>query len=180
MFDRKGFDGRAHHGVPATAAITAEDAAPPELATPAGLAIPSSPANDPISPPNRLVVGRNLIFEGAISTCDHLVVGGSVVGDLDHCQTIDIVSDGSFHGTATADDADIAGAFEGELTVTGQLHIRATGQVRGRVTYGTLAIEPGGHLRGIVESMAEAMRSHPRPVVVPLHAAKDHDHDGQG
>jgi cytoskeletal protein CcmA (bactofilin family) len=177
MFDKKGFDGGAHDSVPA---ITAAEWTPRELATPAELAIAASPANDRSLPPNRLVVGRNLTFEGAISTCDHLVVGGSVVGDLDHCQTIDIVSDGSFHGTATAADADIAGAFEGELTVTGQLHIRATGRVRGRVTYGTLAIEPGGHLRGIVESTAESVRPHPRSVVVPLHAAKHHNHDNQG
>lgn len=179
MFGRKGFDGGPRHGIPATASVAAAESALSEPATPAGTAISSSPANDHTAPGNRLVVGRNLTFEGTISTCDHLVVGGSVVSDLDHCQTLDIAPDGGFHGTATATDADIAGAFEGELTVTGQLRIRATGRVRGRITYGTLAIEPGGRLLGIVESTAEAPRPQPRPVVVPLRPTKARSHDGQ-
>jgi cytoskeletal protein CcmA (bactofilin family) len=176
MFGKKGFDG-GPHGVPTTAVIAAAQPALSMLATPAGIAISSAPANDRTAPPNRLVVGRNLTFQGALSTCDHLVVGGSVVCDLDHCQTIDIAPDGSFHGTATVTDADIGGMFEGELTVTGQLRIRATGRVRGRVTYGTLAIESGGRLLGIVESTTEAPRTQPRPVVVPLRPTKTHGHD---
>lgn len=176
MFGKKGLDGEPHHGRPTTAALAATHAA---LATPAGIAISSAPANDATAPPDRLVVGRNLTFEGAISSCDHLVVGGSVASDLDHCQSIDIAPDGSFHGTATVAEADIAGQFEGELTVTGQLRIRATGRVRGRIAYGTLAIEAGGRLLGIVESTTEPARPQPRSVVLPLHPVKAHRHDSQ-
>jgi cytoskeletal protein CcmA (bactofilin family) len=179
MFGKKGFDGGPHHGHPTTAAIATAQSALPELATPAGIALSTAPANDSTAPPNRLVVGRNLTFEGAISTCDHLVVGGSVVGDLDDCEILDIAPDGSFQGAAAVTDADIAGAFEGELTVTGQLRVRATGRVRGRITYGTLAIEPGGRLHGVVGSTTEAPRPQPRPVVLPLHPIKAHRHDSQ-
>lgn len=176
MFGKKGFDGEPHDGRPTTAAHAAARSA---LAPPAGVAISCAPANDASAAPNRLVVGRDLTFEGSISTCDHLVVGGSVTSDLDHCRTIDIAPDGSFHGTATVTEADIAGQFEGELTVTGQLRIRATGRVRGRITYGTLAIEPGGRLLGIVESTTEPARPQPRSVVLPLHPVKAHRHDSQ-
>lgn len=169
MFGKKGFDGGPHDGRPTTTALAAALSA---LATPAGIALSSAPANDSAASPNRLVVGRNLTFEGAISTCDHLVVGGSVACDLDDCRILDIAPDGSFQGAAAVADADIAGTFEGELTVTGQLRVRATGRVRGRITYGTLAIEPGGRLHGIVESATETPRPQPRPVVLPLHPIK--------
>lgn len=174
MFGKKGFDGEPHDGRPATAAHAAAQSA---LAPPAGVAISSVPANDAAAAPNRLVVGRDLTFEGSISTCDHLVVGGSVTCDLDQCQTFDITPDGSFRGKAMVADADIAGQFEGELTVTGQLRVRATGRLRGRIIYGTLAIEPGGRLHGIVESTTEPARPRPRPVVLPLHPVKAHRHD---
>jgi cytoskeletal protein CcmA (bactofilin family) len=159
--------------------IAAAESARSDLATPAGIAFTSAPANDHGVLADRLVVGRDLTFEGSISTCDHLVVGGSVVSDLDQCQTLDIAPNGSFRGTAMVSGADIAGVFEGELTVAGELRIQATGRVRGRITYGTLAIEPGGRLLGIVESTAEAPRPQPRSVVLPLRPTKAHSHDGQ-
>ena len=121
---------------------------------------------------NRLVVGHGLTFNGAIDACNHLMIGGSVVSDVKLCDRLEIAAGGSFQGTATANDADIAGQFEGELTVLGHLRLRGSGRIRGRITYGTLSVETGGRLLGIADSSAEAPRPQPRPVprpvVVPL------------
>lgn len=117
---------------------------------------------------NRLVVGRGLTFNGDIEACTHLLIGGSVTSDVKACDRLEIHAGGSFQGSATVNDADIAGQFEGELTVLGHLHLRADGRVRGRITYGTLSVESGGRLLGMTDSSAEGPRPQPRPVVVSL------------
>lgn len=117
---------------------------------------------------NRLVVGRGLTFNGDIEACNHLLIGGSVASAVKACDRLEISAGGCFQGSATVNDADIAGQFEGELTVLGHLHLRADGRIRGRITYGTLSVESGGRLLGISDSSAEGPRPQPRPVVVPL------------
>ena len=180
MFGKGGFGGEVpRFGVPSTPPVTAAaqpasgPAAEPSSSTVSTVAVPGiglagSPPGVRAAGDDQVVVGRNLTFHGAISPCDHLVVGGRVVAEVAHCRTMDIAPDGTFEGSALADDADIAGAFEGELTVTGELRIRATGRVRGRIAYGSLAVEPGGLLLGVVEHTADAPRPQPRPVVLPL------------
>ena len=117
---------------------------------------------------SRLIIGQGLTFSGAIDACNHLIVSGSVVSDVKLCDRLEIAADGSFEGSATVNDADIAGLFEGELVVLGHLRLRETGRIRGRVIYGTLSVETGGRLLGITDSSAEVARPQPRPVVVPL------------
>lgn len=115
---------------------------------------------------NRLVVGRGLTFNGDIEACTHLLIGGSVASDVKACDRLEISAGGCFQGRATVNDADIAGQFEGELTVLGHLHLRADGRIRGRITYGTLSVEAGGRLLGNTDSSAEGPRPQLRPVVV--------------
>jgi len=50
---------------------------------------------------------------------------------------------------------EIAGNFEGRLTVMGRLVIKGTGRVKGTVRYASLVVEQGGQLSGAVE-LAEA------------------------
>ena len=132
--------------------------------------------DDPTRGGNRLVVGQGLTFSGDIEACNHLMISGSVVSDVKLCDRLEISTGGSFQGTATVNDADIAGQFEGELIVLGHLRLRESGRIRGRITYGTLSVETGGRLLGITDSAAEGPRPQPRAVpgavpravVVPL------------
>lgn len=128
--------------------------------------------DDPTRVGNRLVVGQGLTFSGDIEACNHLMISGSVVSDVKLCDRLEISTGGSFQGTATVNDADIAGQFEGELIVLGHLRLRESGRIRGRITYGTLSVEAGGRLLGITDSAAEGPRPQPRTVpravVVPL------------
>ena len=55
-------------------------------------------------------------------------------------------------------DAEIAGRFEGTLSVSGKLIIRRTGVFNGQVSYGQLEIEPGGELRGRVDVQEKKAR----------------------
>ena len=107
----------------------------------------------------KLIVGREIILNGEIRTCDFLVVEGRVEAVLNDCRQIDIAASGQFKGSADIESADISGRFDGDLTVHGRLTVRATGRVFGKVKYGQLEVERGGIISGTVESLPEASTS---------------------
>ncbi|HUC65856.1 MAG TPA: polymer-forming cytoskeletal protein [Stellaceae bacterium] len=104
----------------------------------------------------KLIVGREISLSGEITACDRLVVEGSVEANLANCRDIDIAESGLFKGSASIDDAEIRGRFEGTLNVRRRLLIRATGRVIGTVRYGQIEIECGGQISGDVQAQPMA------------------------
>lgn len=135
--------------------------APPVAPTPPSRAM-GAPTAEP--PAKLLIVGPDINLSGEITACDRLVVEGSVQVTLNRTRAIEIAETGRFtNGKAEVDDAEIAGVYEGSLTVRKRLLIRATGRVSGTVRYGELEIERGGRLAGTVERLAadEPLRAVP-------------------
>jgi cytoskeletal protein CcmA (bactofilin family) len=128
--------------------------APPARAPLAAVApLATAPALEP--PAKLLIVGPDINLSGEITACDRLVVEGSVQVTLNRTRAIEIAETGRFtNGKAEVDEAEIAGVYEGELTVRRRLLIRATGRVGGTVRYGEIEIEPGGQLTGSISVMA--------------------------
>ena len=115
------------------------------------------------APAKLLIVGPDINLSGEITACDRLVVEGSVQVTLNRTRAIEIAETGRFtNGKAEVDEAEIAGVYEGSLTVRKRLLIRATGKVAGTVRYGELEIERGGRLAGTVERLPG--EEAPRPV----------------
>jgi len=112
------------------------------------------PSGGGVSEGKRLLVGRDIVLSGEITTCDQLVVEGRVEAALTDSRVIEIRETGFFKGTAEIDDAEIRGTFEGDLIVRNRLLIRATGKVTGEIRYGMLEIECGGQLSGDVQLIA--------------------------
>lgn len=137
-------------------------ASPPQTAaqtqaTPAGQAAAQSPAPSPAAAQepeaesetgNKLIVGRDISLAGEIRSCEKLVVEGTVDADLSDSQALEIAGSGIFQGSAVIDIAEIAGRFEGDLTVRDCLKLRATGYVKGTIRYRELEIESGGRIGG--------------------------------
>jgi cytoskeletal protein CcmA (bactofilin family) len=126
----------------------------------------------PVAPPKpesaegkRLIVGRDISLTGEITACDVLVVEGRVEASLADSRMIEITEPGIFKGQAEIDSAEIAGRYEGNLTVRDRLYVRATGKVVGTVRYGRLEIECGGEIVGDIQVLA-------RPVAAPVPAAE--------
>ena len=116
----------------------------------------------------KLIVGREISLSGEITACDRLVVEGSVEANLANCRDIDIAETGLFKGSASIDDAEIRGRFEGTLNVRRRLLIRASGRVIGTVRYGQIEIECGGQISGDIQAqpMADAGDA-PTPISRP-------------
>ena len=112
---------------------------------------PEAPA--PAGEGRRLVVGRDIRLSGEIKKCDKLVVEGQVEASLTESRALEISETGLFSGDAVVEEAEVSGCFEGELTVNGRLHIRASGQVVGTVRYADIEIERGGRIAGSIDVM---------------------------
>lgn len=98
----------------------------------------------------KLIVGREIVLSGQITSCERLVVEGRVEASLTESRLIEIAESGHFKGSAEIENADIAGRYEGTLTVRERLFIRSTGKISGKITYGQIEIEPGGEISGEV------------------------------
>ena len=105
---------------------------------------------------NRLTVGKNICLNGEITACEKLVVEGRVEGSLTDALVIDVTPSGFYKGTASVQEADISGYFEGSLIAKDILTIREDGRVSGSVRYGKIVIESGGEITGDMASLDEA------------------------
>jgi cytoskeletal protein CcmA (bactofilin family) len=99
-----------------------------------------------------LIVGREISLSGEINSCNKLVVEGSVEANLQNCRDVDISETGLFKGSASIDEAEVRGRFEGNLTVRKRLLIRATGKVTGTIRYGQIEVECGGQISGDIQA----------------------------
>ena len=124
---------------------------------------PAESGARPVPPPTprrndadlrRLIVGREISLSGEITSCDKLIVEGSVEANLQNCHDVDIAESGLFKGSATIDEIDVRGRFEGNLVVRKRLFIRATGRVSGTIRYGQIEIECGGQISGDIQAQS--------------------------
>ncbi len=107
------------------------------------------------TPSGTLIIGRDIQVKGEIKSCQSLTVEGRVEASL-ATEALHVLNGGLFKGSAEVERADIAGTFEGTLTVRGQLSIKANGRVSGRIRYARINIEAGGEIAGEVAVGAEA------------------------
>ena len=121
-------------------------------AAPLGSAAASQPRND--ADLRKLIVGREISLSGEITSCDKLIVEGSVEANLTNCHDVDIAESGLFKGSATIDEIEVRGRFEGNLIVRKRLLIRATGRVSGTIRYGQIEIECGGQISGDIQAQS--------------------------
>lgn len=112
-------------------------------------AIPASRANEQAEG-RKLIVGKEIVLSGQITSCERLVVEGRVEASLSDSRSMEIADSGVFKGMAEIENADIAGTFEGTLTVREKLVIRAGGRVTGTIRYARIEIEENGQIAGEV------------------------------
>jgi cytoskeletal protein CcmA (bactofilin family) len=118
------------------------------VATPIGGQRPAAAAADS----RKLIVGREITLSGDIKSCDQLLVEGSVEANLQNSRQMDIAESGLFKGSASIEEAEVRGRFEGNLTVRKRLMIYATGKVSGTIRYGQIEIECGGQISGDIQA----------------------------
>lgn len=129
---------------------------------------PSSTVEDMTTPATKsaahLYVGPGIKLKGEISGCDMFRIEGNFDGNAKARQLV-LCPGGNYLGTAEIEDAEIEGAFDGTLTVSGRLFLRSTGRISGTFSYGQLEIERGGEIAGqIAPHVKGGAETQPSPV----------------
>ena len=114
----------------------------------------------------KLIVGREISVSGEISCCDVLMIEGTVEARLREGRYMEVAETGTFKGSVEIAEAEIAGHFEGELTVHGRLRVRASGRVQGVIRYAELEVDVGGQVLGDVQLVPATTSPVPRPMPV--------------
>jgi cytoskeletal protein CcmA (bactofilin family) len=120
----------------------------------------------------KLTVGREITLSGEITSCDKLIIEGSVEANLNNCRDVEIAETGLFKGSASIEEAEIHGRFEGNLVVRKRLLIKASGRVSGTIRYGQIEIECGGQISGDVQAQPSAEPADLMPDIASAHAAE--------
>lgn len=103
-----------------------------------------------------LVVGKGISLQGTVSDAERLVVEGTVESQMIQAAELLITHSGVFKGEVQIEDAEVAGTFDGTLTATGNLVIRATGKLLGVARCRRLQVEEGGQITGRMEMLTDA------------------------
>jgi cytoskeletal protein CcmA (bactofilin family) len=120
----------------------------------------------------KLTVGREITLSGEITSCDKLMIEGSVEANLNNCRDVEIAESGLFKGSASIEEAEIHGRFEGNLVVRKRLLIKASGRVSGTIRYGQIEIECGGQISGDVQAQPASDHVDLMSDVTSAHAAE--------
>ena len=134
----------------------AEDPARSEPASPIPpiqQSAPSFTSRDHAVDVRTLIVGREVSFSGEVSSCDRLIVEGTVHAKIEGCENLTIADSGEFEGYASSQSVDVRGRFSGDLIVLRRLLIRATGRVSGKISYREIDIERGGQISGKIRAL---------------------------
>lgn len=143
---------------PPSPGALARTVAAPMASSAARGAVAARATSDPVEG-RKLIVGREIVLSGQITSCERLIVEGRVEASLSESKVVEIAESGVFKGMAEIEHAEIAGTFEGTLTVRQKLWIRSTGKVTGTVRYGKIEIEEGGQIAGDVQVDASKLRT---------------------
>lgn len=158
---------------PATGPMAPKPNSPPASAgmarpaAPTAAAAPRAGARPETADRRTLVVGKGISLQGTVTEAEKLIIEGTMESQLLQAQELVITHSGVFKGEVHVEDAEIAGVFDGTLTVNGSLTIRSTGRVLGVTRSRRLSVEDGGQLSGKMEMITEASPPAPTARMAP-------------
>ncbi|MEW5425066.1 polymer-forming cytoskeletal protein [Amorphus sp. 3PC139-8] len=93
-------------------------------------------------------VGAKTVLQNAtVEVQGTAQIDGEFHGELKATHLV-VGEEGFVSGTVTSETAEIQGRVEGTATLSGQLTIRASGLLKGKVHYGSLSVDAGARLIG--------------------------------
>ena len=96
--------------------------------------------------------GRNVTAKGQLSATDHVIIEGTIEGDVlvpDHGVAVTGIA--RVRGDVFARTVTVLGRVDGNLTASRLIELRASSVVSGRLSSPSLIIEDGAHFSGPVE-----------------------------
>ena len=93
------------------------------------------------------IIGENCRLNGHMETPSTLILCGDFEGTIT-CNSLETGVGSKVSAKIIAGNIIISGFFEGEIVCHHALTVAKTGKVKGKISYGTLTVEPGGVIEG--------------------------------
>ncbi len=97
------------------------------------------------------VIGSTIVIEGEISGDESLVVHGTVRGQIELRERVEIAADGVVEATISAPVVTIYGTVAGDITADERAELRAECQVIGDVRAPRILIADGAAFKGNID-----------------------------
>lgn len=94
------------------------------------------------------LIGEGTVFEGKIKSEASIRIEGRLEGDIECGGDVTVGEKGSARSHIRARHVIVAGSVTGNVSASGKLTIKATGQLYGNLSAQELSIEPGGIFQG--------------------------------
>lgn len=112
--------------------------------------------SDQVAPTEKTVIGQSAVVVGNIVSQDLVQLKGHVVGNIDvngspNAQ-LSVLSQAHVEGDINAQKAVVNGVVNGNIESTGRVELHAGADVKGNISYATMAIEHGAKLYGMMSS----------------------------
>ena len=107
----------------------------------------------------KTVIGQSAVVVGNIVSQDVVQLKGHVVGNIDvngspNAQ-LSVLSQAHVEGDISAQQAVVNGVVTGNIESTGRVELHAGADVKGNISYATMAIEHGAKLYGMMISAVD-------------------------
>jgi cytoskeletal protein CcmA (bactofilin family) len=104
----------------------------------------------------KTIIGQSAVVVGNIVSQDLVQLKGHVVGNIDvngspNAQ-LSVLSQAHVEGDINAQQAVVNGVVTGNIESTGRVELHAGADVKGNISYSTMAIEHGAKLYGMMSS----------------------------
>ena len=98
----------------------------------------------------KVVIGHGVVINGEIKKADEVQIDGEVDVTM-KTDNLVVGATGDCKGAIETHNADIWGAFDGDIKASGTLTIQEQGKVSGKIEYQNLQIKLGGQISGDIK-----------------------------
>jgi cytoskeletal protein CcmA (bactofilin family) len=104
----------------------------------------------------KTIIGKDIIIEGNIRGREHMVVEGSVKGNIEmETHNFALGPAGKVEGEIHARNISISGQMKGNIKTTGKIEITREADFQGDILAKSIAVENGAFFKGSVELITE-------------------------
>ncbi|CAN0324826.1 unnamed protein product, partial [Ectocarpus sp. 6 AP-2014] len=103
----------------------------------------------------RVIIGQGITVKGDIKNCEEVIVRGFFDAGNVEAKTVVVEADGVLTGATKAQNAKIAGKFDGHLRLSEGLNVTSSGEAKGTIRYRGIQVENGGKLFGDIQFATE-------------------------
>ena len=120
---------------------------------------PASPVSSPATGTENTVIGKNISIEGSIRGGEHLVIDGSMQGNIEmEKHNFTVGSNGRVEGEIKAQNVKVNGQMIGNIKTQGKDEITREADFLGDIRAKGISIEDGAYFKGSIELAQEPHR----------------------